>query len=341
MNLIENKLLQKLTYQFQHSPSQINSLLESDAELIRLPSGEILAITIDSIVEEINTGMYDDPYMIGWMTVIVSLSDLSAVGAKPLGLVISQNLPDDFSETVLTQLQKGIQDACKISGTFILGGDTNSGQQLQTSSAAIGIIENGKVISRKGSQVDDLLFVSGKMGLGGAYAFEKLFMGGNSSVEYQPKARLQEGQIIRKFGSACIDTSDAFFPALSNLIELNEIGFELSVSFKNWISSSGLILAEKTSIPSWFFLAGPHGEFELLFTIPNSNKESFLKAAKAINWSPIQIGRAIKEHKVWLNSSNELKEIFPFTISNLFTECGSNPELYFESLQKLQNEWQL
>jgi thiamine-monophosphate kinase len=179
------------------------------------------------------------------------------------------------------------------------------------------------------------------MGLGGAYAFEKLFMGGNSSVEYQPKARLQEGQIIRKFGSACIDTSDAFFPALSNLIELNEIGFELSVSFKNWISSSGLILAEKTSIPSWFFLAGPHGEFELLFTIPNSNKESFLKAAKAINWSPIQIGRAIKVHKVWLNSSNELKEIFPFTISNLFTECGSNPELYFESLQKLQNEWQL
>lgn len=341
MNLIENKLIQKLTSQYKRSPSQVNSLLESDAELIQLLSGEILAITIDSIVEEVHTGLYDDPYLIGWMTVMVSLSDLSAVGASPLGLVISQNVPDGFSENSLNQLQRGIQDACETSGTFILGGDTNFAEKLQTSSAAVGMIPKGRVISRKGIQTGDLLFVSGKMGLGGAFAFEKLFMGGNSDIIYQPKARLKEGQIIKEFGSACIDTSDAFFPALCNLIELNEVGFQIKTNLDDWIYPMALALGEKTDIPSWFFLAGPHGEFELLFTVPKENKESFLKAAKAINWNPIQIGKATEENKVWIHSNNELIEILPFTISNLYTACDSNPKQYFESLKKLQRKWHL
>jgi thiamine-monophosphate kinase len=102
-----------------------------------------------------------------------------------------------------------------------------------------------------------------------------------------------------------------------------------------------LALGEKTDIPSWFFLAGPHGEFELLFTVPKENKESFLKAAKAINWNPIQIGKATEENKVWIHSNNELIEILPFTISNLYTACDSNPKQYFESLQKLQRKWHL
>lgn len=84
--LLENNFFARLTSSFQRSPQQINHLNESDSELLRLDNDSILAITTDCIVEEIETGLYDDPYLIGWMLVVVNLSDLAAVGARPLGL---------------------------------------------------------------------------------------------------------------------------------------------------------------------------------------------------------------------------------------------------------------
>ena len=68
--------------------------------LFRLEVSEssILAITTDSIVEEIRLGLYDDPYLIGWMIVMVNLSDLAAVGADPLGILISEIFPNNLDD---------------------------------------------------------------------------------------------------------------------------------------------------------------------------------------------------------------------------------------------------
>ena len=63
------------------------------------------------------------------MSVIVNMSDLAAVGASPIGIVISQILSKDFSDDFLLKLQNGINDACKKCGTFVLGGDTNFGDE--------------------------------------------------------------------------------------------------------------------------------------------------------------------------------------------------------------------
>ncbi len=109
--LLENIGLEKITHNFKRSPHQLNQFMEGDAELIRTPSG-ILAISIDSIVEEIESGLYDDPYLIGWMVVTANLSDIAAVGAQPLGIVLSQQMPPDLSPDFLSKIQRGIQDAC-------------------------------------------------------------------------------------------------------------------------------------------------------------------------------------------------------------------------------------
>ena len=65
--LLENRLLQQISKKFKRSPMQINQFLESDAELLRLPDGSVLAATTDCIAEEIATGLYHDPAHIGWM----------------------------------------------------------------------------------------------------------------------------------------------------------------------------------------------------------------------------------------------------------------------------------
>jgi len=91
--ILENKIINNLIAGFERSPNQLNHPHESDAEIIQL--GNIkLAITTDSISEEISTGLYDDPYLIGWMIVTVNISDLAAVGAIPIGILISEIIPD-------------------------------------------------------------------------------------------------------------------------------------------------------------------------------------------------------------------------------------------------------
>ena len=84
----ENALVESLVRALPRSLDQANGLGESDAELLRLPGTDLLlAITTDAIVEEIEAGLYRDPYLIGWMTVMSSASDLAAVGADPLGIL--------------------------------------------------------------------------------------------------------------------------------------------------------------------------------------------------------------------------------------------------------------
>ncbi len=340
--LVENCLFRKLTTLFPHSPEQVNHLLESDAELVRLGNGQILAITVDHIVEEIAAGLYTDAYLIGWMTVIVNMSDLAAVGARPIGILLAQQFSDEMPENELLEMQRGIADACRACGTFVLGGDTNFSEDLQSGGTAIGLIKGDAIISRKGCKNGDILFASGKMGQGSAFAFEKTFpKKHNTSVAFQPQAKLDEGEIIRAFGSSCIDTSDGFIAALSNLMEVNQLGYQVDHPVKNFVHQDALDISLAYDIPSWVFLAGPHGEFELLFTIPKRNLNGFLTKAASVNWYPIRLGEVIPEYKLFFHSVEKLLEVNPFRIVNLYGESGGHPELFLKELLKLHNIWQL
>ena len=166
--IIENNILKTITASFDRSPNQRNKLLESDAEIISLKNGTYLAATVDNIVEEIATGLYSDPYLIGWMAVMSSISDLSAVGASPLGLLLTENIPSEYPADKLALIQKGIHDACSISGTYVIGGDTNNSGELQLGATAIGIIENepklnimNKLSKRLSDIISENVFTSG------------------------------------------------------------------------------------------------------------------------------------------------------------------------------------
>jgi thiamine-monophosphate kinase len=338
--LNENDFLRKLSAGFLRSQRQVNAFLESDAELVKLADGSVLALTTDSIIEEIAAGLYSDPTLIGWMTVVVNLSDIAAVGAEPLGLLLSQNIPKDYPPEKLDALQSGIAQACEAFGVFVLGGDTNQSAALEAGGTAVGLIKSGPIISRKGAKPGDLLYVSGKMGLGSAFAFSVL-MGGTSVIPYKPVPKLKEGALVRLFGSSCMDTSDGLFPAICNLMETNGIGFEFNLPFSEIAHPAVVQLAAAGSLPTWFFLAGPHGEFELIFTIPPEKEPDFLETANQMNWFPLKIGKAIEYKTCVLDILEGRWPIEPFQISNLFTEAGGNPKAFLSALVQKQASWKL
>ena len=223
---------------------------------------------------------------------MVNMSDLAAVGASPIGIVISQILPKEIAEDYLTQIQKGINDACKKCNTFVLGGDTNFGDELIISGCAIGTVEKGKYLKRVGCKAGDKIYTSGKIGIGNAYAAQKLLFNnqidsrlcGNDNfsrpeIEFYPEAKLEWRNILHKYSSSCIDTSDGVLSSLDQLMRLNNVGFK----FRNdWIESmddKSKRIFSNFNLPPWLLLAGEHGEFELLFSIPAERKNDFLNEA--------------------------------------------------------------
>lgn len=341
--LLENKHLQQVGAQFRRSPKQINQFLESDAELLRLPDGSVLAATTDCIAEEIATGLYRDPAHIGWMTVVVNLSDLAAVGANPLGLLLSESLPADFPDEQLHAVQGGIAEACAATGTFVLGGDTNQSGAWQMGGTAFGLIPaTGPIISRKGAQVGDVLYCSGPMGLGSAYAFERLLAGGQTAIRYRPMPRLAEGNLVRQFGSTCIDTSDGFLHALCNLLEVNDIGFKIQIPLTQMAHPEVMRLHETKQLPAWIFLAGPHGEFELVFTIPQKNEQNFLVEAEKIGWKPLRIGLCTEEEGCAMLTKDDAYQPFdPCQIANAYAESNGDPKTFLTQLLKFETQWEI
>ena len=93
--MLENVLVKSIAGSFRRCPEQLNNLNESDAELIppELLKGEILALKVDGLADEIQAGLYEDPYVIGWTAVNATLSDLAAVGAEPIGMMLLLQLP--------------------------------------------------------------------------------------------------------------------------------------------------------------------------------------------------------------------------------------------------------
>lgn len=335
---LEVQMIERLARALPRSPRQLNALHASDAELVHLSGTTVLAVTTDGIVEEIATGLYDDPALIGWMSVAVNASDLAAVGAKPLGIVLCETIPRAIGPDAVAALQAGIADASLAHGLPVLGGDTNEGAQLQVVGTALGLVEGASPLTRLGAAPGDLLFASGPLGLGSVFAFAQLSRGTPSPLDprasppFRPHARLDEGVLLRPFASACMDTSDGLLATLDELGRLNGVGFRLSLPVEGMLHGAALRLAEAQHLPAWTMLAGPHGEFELVFTVPAAKADPFRCAAAADGWTAIELGEVVAGSGTTLAPDDGSLGLDTGKIRNLFLECGGNVDRYVQAL---------
>jgi thiamine-monophosphate kinase len=337
-DIFENKFISAITGKYKRQPLQINALHESDAELIKIPGTDaVLALTTDNIVEEIEKGLYSEPYLIGWMAVIVNVSDLSAVGALPLGILINETLSTEFDEQFINEIHRGINDACTESGIYVLGGDTNFAQKPQIGGCACGIIYDKRILSRKGACKNDLVFTTGLLGNGNAYALNKFYLNDPVKFDFKPLPRFKESSIIRKYASACMDTSDGAIAALDQLMRINGCGFRIDSGIEDILSGQALNISSIINFPLWLNLAGIHGEFELLFTISEKNKDGFIAEAFESGWKPVLLGKVTEEKSLKIIINSVLHVIDSCKIRNLYEETQGNLQNYIEQLMLIDS----
>lgn len=338
--ILENNAINSWVRHFHRAPYQSNRCHEADAELIEMPGNEthFLTITIDTMTEEIAAGLYQEPFTMGWVTVMASFSDLAAVGAEPLGMVISVSVEPNRDQEFNDEIARGMAAACQRLGTFILGGDTNAAPAASLTGCAIGLVPRDSKITRIGCREGDVVFLSGPAGLGSALGLARLLNVPGIDFpesEYRPIARIPEGKLLRNYAGCCMDTSDGVLATLDQLMRLNEVGFVLDTPAEEILHPTALELVRKTRLPSWLMLAGQHGEFELIFTIPDECSEAFLNAAAMMQWSPIKIGKVVSQPEIRILCDGKLITPDSGKIHNLAANFQDNMEGYIQSLLEL------
>src|SRR4029079_18871339 len=114
--------------------------------------------------------------------------------------------------------------------------------------------------------------------------------GGLSEAEWRPCPRLAWGQALRGIASACIDTSDGVIPAVDQLARVNDVAVHVETPQTHWLDPHAAAIAEKAAIPRAVFLAGPHGELELVFTVPPERLAELERVAGQLSWTPLRVG---------------------------------------------------
>jgi thiamine-monophosphate kinase len=344
-DILENVAIDAWARGLSRAPNQVNALHESDAELLEITSmpEHYLAVTIDTVAEEIGAGLYRDPFTMGWVAVMASLSDLAAVGADPIGLIVSAGVPPGTDAAFIGRARRGMEEACRLLRVFILGGDLNAMSPPCFTGCAFGVVPRGAVRTRLGLHPGDAVFLSGPAGDGNALGLVRLAGLADQlfpEESYRPSARLAEGRALRGFADASMDTSDGVLTTLDQLMRLNGCGFLVECDWPALLSRGALALCEATGTPPWLMLAGPHGEFELVFAVPPSRIDAFAESPGERGFTPIRLGTVQERPVVTLAlPSGRRVDIDMAPVRNLDPTAKAGAERYLAELAAIGRSW--
>lgn len=284
--------------------SEILGDVEND-DCAVIDAGErYLVATTDMLHRKTDFPDIMNPWQMGWMAVAVNLSDIAAMGAEPAGVLIAAGLPPEADLYFIDELFSGFGDCARYYGTRIIGGDTDSHQELTITGTALGFVEKDLVLRRRGARPGDLLCTTGALGGagGGLWAWQHGVQSEFIEKLLEPEPRLAEGQALAKSGAvtAMMDNSDGLALSLSDLAEVSQVGFV--VQEEALPIAPGLVeMAGREKALENVMSAG--GDFELVFTVRPEELEAAHKACELT-----VIGEVVREG-IWMEKGGERRRV--------------------------------
>ncbi len=267
-----------------------------------------LLISTDMVTRSTHLPSQMTPWEVGWFTAAVTLSDIAAKGGDPLGMVLSLGLPLDTSEDFLVDMMRGADACVRKYNTSIVGGDTKEDKELTLCGTAIGVVPQVEFMSRRGIEVGDIVAVTGSLGKAAAG-----FLSLQKNVEderfrrglFKPEPRLREGRRLAKtrLVHSCMDISDGLSASLYQLMEINDLGFEIDSS-KIPLADTLLEITEDSRVDALNYALHFGGDYELLLVIP-PDALPILQRELSFTGTPLtEIGVARKDRKILLSGKD-------------------------------------
>ena len=192
-----------------------------------LPVGdEALLFTSDMLNEGIHfLTDKSTAYQIGYKSLMVNISDVAAMGAKPVATLLSLALPEERFGEWSADFMKGYHAASKKYGVKLVGGDTTKSQSgVCVSVTAIGRAPKANIKRRSTAKVGDAIMVTGKLG-GSAAGLRDVLSGKlttrNAKIHLMPEARVKEGIWLGEQSDvhAMMDISDGIASDLQHILD--------------------------------------------------------------------------------------------------------------------------
>ncbi len=199
-----------------------------DAALLRTRAGEELVLSTDAQVEGVHFLFErEGARRVGRRAAIVNLSDLAAMGASPVGVLMSLCAPPDLPLSDFDALVEGFIDEARRYACPLVGGNLSRAEKCSVHVTVIGRCRAGRALLRGGVRPGDGLFVTGTLGRG---ALARLTADADqTALRYVPTARVEAGVALAQVAEtqACIDLSDGLATDLVHLLGDSGHGAEL------------------------------------------------------------------------------------------------------------------
>ncbi len=280
--------------------------LTDDAAILDVAAGYRLVATVDAMVAGVHFRDRDPASLVARKLLRVNLSDLAAMGARPLGYLLSVMLPPETESGWIEAFADGLAEDQEIFGVALLGGDTVAAPgPMAFSLTALGEVKVGAELRRAGARVGDAVYVSGTIGDGalGLAALEgrldnlskahRRALAGRYQV---PEPRLALGAALAGLAHAAIDVSDGLVADLGHIAESSGVGAIIDARRLPLSEAASAALAADPDLRGAVLAGGD--DYELLFTAAAGAAAAVSSLALSLDLPLTEIGRIRSEKGV-------------------------------------------
>jgi len=266
-----------------------------DCALLKVPRGQRLAVTMDTLISGVHFLEDCDPAHIAHKAIAVNLSDLAAAGAEPAWITMSLSMPK-YDKTWLENFHRGLKEMVEYFGIQVIGGDTCRGN-LSITIQAHGFVPEHVFCRRNTAKAGELVCVTGNLGdaaLGLLIAQNKIQNVSQDVKEYllkkflTPYPQVAAGIALRSRATAGIDISDGLLADVNHLSQSSNVGVLL-----RWeripLSEQAKSVADKNLLMKSALSGGD--DYELCFTVKEDELQATQLALETVGAKCIPIGR--------------------------------------------------
>ncbi|MFO1464634.1 MAG: thiamine-phosphate kinase [bacterium] len=288
-----------------------------DTAVRRLADGSHELFTTDLLLEDAHFLPGDSRHWegVGWKALAVNLSDVAAMGGRPVGALVGLGLPPKAKLREVEALYRGLAACSKKYSCPVVGGDTNASRGGWVISVAVLGQMEGRPLLRSAARAGDGLWVTGALGAAAlGWAAARSHQAGRMFRPFLrrhawPEPRLRWGELLAKSGmvGAAIDLSDGLAGDLAHLASASRVGFEVELA--SLPQAPGFLPAcRKLRVsPEELQLCGGE-DYELAFTVRKGREEKFLRYCRRHRIAATRIGRAVSGSGIrWLSAEGKVK----------------------------------
>ncbi|MFM2088288.1 MAG: hypothetical protein RLZZ237_3157 [Pseudomonadota bacterium] len=297
-------------YFVRQRPGRATLGIGDDCALLTPTAGRQIAISSDMLVEDRHFFAGADARMLGHKSLAVNLSDLAAMGARPVAFTLALSLPQ-AERHWLAGFADGLFALADEHGCELIGGDTTKGP-LNICITVFGELAPGQALRRSAAQAGDDIWISGSLGDArlalASYRMEHNLLPADLATAaarlHTPTPRVALGCALAEAGlaHAAIDISDGLVGDLGHILKASQVGATLDVD----ALPAGPVLARQDTALRRRYTAAGGDDYELCFTAPAASRETITALAVSCGTPVTRVGRIEAQAGLRLVDANGL-----------------------------------